>query len=738
MRQPSEYRNDLSHRLRWLSRRWIYNIPRSLQTQNLRPLGRVALVDHMDRVLEHVAQAIRAAVAPEALAASAEKTGLPFCQGSPRIFIVASITGGTGSGMVIDVGYVVRKILRDLNLPENDLCGLLAYCGGHNPQSRELCVASAYALLTELSHYSDPQHAYPGDPACGLPAFPPQDAPFSQTYVAHLGEDLEPEDFDAAAARLAEYLYYNSVTPAAAFFDACRNPQRDGGPTTTAAPMVRTFGLCQAGLSADDIPGTAADDLCRALLARWRGSEQDEPESPPRLLSNPVQFLAGRFAPALSKEDLRGEAQFRAEAIGLSARQIADEFQAAATDELGSDPGSYLVTVLGEFCNKAETGKDLPGGQPLNRVVLDTLDAMVQEEGPPAAHRACLRSAMEAYVKKQAAKKEAALFDWLRGLMILPQYRVLGAQRGCDYVAQHLRSLSHEASELLAAKLPALHALRESLLADKHQGRRWLRQRGFASGRKLVADLRLTQYFSWRIEELALGSVSRLASLILAQVVLLGDRLRNLVADLNRLSENIGQTPDPLVAAPRPRSSAVARLVAQTVDEHKAAMLAAMERALEDDFRRIVITETNNQGNMLASLLRRMARSLVLAIVKKTALRELDAACHGQPRQAFFSLKDALEGALPRLAHCGGARRLLLSAPPALPEKLLVAQLRDPGQTGPLPTVVADMDNDVCLCYEVEQLPLRQVAAALLDERFHHVEAAARLHTRIDIRWTPL
>ena len=42
LRPAPDYRNDPNGRFNWLSRRWIYNIPRNLQTQGLRPLGRLA------------------------------------------------------------------------------------------------------------------------------------------------------------------------------------------------------------------------------------------------------------------------------------------------------------------------------------------------------------------------------------------------------------------------------------------------------------------------------------------------------------------------------------------------------------------------------------------------------------------------------------------------------------------------------------------------------------------------
>ena len=50
--QPSqEYREDSTRLLKWLNRRWLYNVPRSLQTEGIRPLGRLAYVDHCSQGL---------------------------------------------------------------------------------------------------------------------------------------------------------------------------------------------------------------------------------------------------------------------------------------------------------------------------------------------------------------------------------------------------------------------------------------------------------------------------------------------------------------------------------------------------------------------------------------------------------------------------------------------------------------------------------------------------------------
>ena len=60
LRRRQDYRNDSERLLQWMSRRWLYNIPRSLQTGGLRPLGRLALVDHAEALFARLRQIGRA------------------------------------------------------------------------------------------------------------------------------------------------------------------------------------------------------------------------------------------------------------------------------------------------------------------------------------------------------------------------------------------------------------------------------------------------------------------------------------------------------------------------------------------------------------------------------------------------------------------------------------------------------------------------------------------------------
>ncbi len=736
LRQSTDYRSESNGRFNWLSRRWIYNIPRNAQTQGLRPLGRLALVDNMERVIEQVTRVVRAAVDPAGIVATATATGLPFRNPSPRVFIVSSTTGGTGSGMVLDFGYLVRQVLRELNLPDDAVCGVLAHCTGRNPQTRDLSTANAYALLGELNHYAELQHFYPGDPAAGLASFGTEDAPFNHTYLVHLGEELEADGFSAAVDTLTKYLYYGTVTTAAAFFDKCRAVQPAGKPSASAAPTLRTFGICQLGFTSDDLPRSAVDDLCRNLILRWRGNELNQPDSAATSLSDPTSLLATQFARGISAEELRATIVARSAAAAITLDEVVHRFHATLAEQMDNDCPSYLLRALGELLNNLAPQRSFLTRIPPSKVILEALDSMIRYQGTQESHRLCLESALEAPIREIATAAGRELQQWLVSLVNLPEHRLAGAQQMADGLTEHLRDLSRQAGEAIQLATNELRSLKELLLNDKKGSKNWLRFRGFFSGRRLVADHRLSEYFELRLHKLALNAFCRLLGMVLAQVATVGDKLRNLAADFNRLIEQFSAAPA-VADESAIRTKALQRVAVAQIAANKTKLLAEMEQALEEDLRHAATTEIRDFRSKLAVIVRRMSRTLILQMLKEFAIQETTAALEERLHEPLFEIPHGLREALPRrFTGCGGQQRLLVVAP----EQLAPAVTRQTPSNGEslAPTVLADADSDMLVCYEVEDQPLRRIAAKVLDQRFQTVEIASRLHTRTDVSWTPL
>ena len=90
----------------WLDPKVLYRITRNQTTGSVRALGRLALVDNYRDVAERMRTTLGACTEAEALASADRTTKLGLRINRPRIYVVTSLAGGTGSGMFLDVVYL--------------------------------------------------------------------------------------------------------------------------------------------------------------------------------------------------------------------------------------------------------------------------------------------------------------------------------------------------------------------------------------------------------------------------------------------------------------------------------------------------------------------------------------------------------------------------------------------------------------------------------------------------------
>ena len=263
LRNADEYRRQAPRLLEWLSRRWLYNIPRDRRTKGYRALGRLAWVDHAQRVAERIEELLSNATNEDHVRASEQSTGLQFTSVKPRVVLLASISGGTGSGILLDLAYQVRTLLTGRGFSDENVHAVLMHSTQRNSKEKDKATSNAYAALSELCHYSRAGNCYPGDRESGVPPFHGNNETFASSYLVHLGADLNESDWEAGTDQIAEYLYCDSVTPAARFLDACRQLQRKQQHDSHLGPVMRTFTLCQLGGSNSHIPQA----LCRSDLS---------------------------------------------------------------------------------------------------------------------------------------------------------------------------------------------------------------------------------------------------------------------------------------------------------------------------------------------------------------------------------------------------------------------------------------------------------------------------------------
>src|SRR5207302_1817631 len=82
----------------WLPREKLYALPRSLQTQGSRALGRLAFADNHLRLVTRLRRELEQVTHADAMYQSVTQTGMALRDGRPRIYVIAAARGGPGGG----------------------------------------------------------------------------------------------------------------------------------------------------------------------------------------------------------------------------------------------------------------------------------------------------------------------------------------------------------------------------------------------------------------------------------------------------------------------------------------------------------------------------------------------------------------------------------------------------------------------------------------------------------------
>lgn len=253
LRNSNDYRGDDSLDLRWLSRRWLFNIPRSGDVEGIRPLGRLALVDHEKSIRQRIRESITSAMAPESISETSETTSFAIDDSAPEIIVVGSISGGTSSGAIQDMGGIVQDVCDELNIQPFRVHGVMLHGTSGQRQTGDIQEANCVSCLTELKHAYTP----------GLS----QQQPFDLVTLMHLGDGLTPADFQAAEEKVAGYLFANTAGASRKVIDhwhSIENPHE-----FESAPL-RILGIAKTDATVYGRIRTEAQNICYALLNKWR------------------------------------------------------------------------------------------------------------------------------------------------------------------------------------------------------------------------------------------------------------------------------------------------------------------------------------------------------------------------------------------------------------------------------------------------------------------------------------
>ena len=185
--------------LEWLGRRWLYNIPRSQLTEGLRPLGRLALVDHSEVIWNACRASLNKLAGPTL--AGQRSTATAARGGDCRLGWRHGWRHGPGSRRR------PPAIARRTQIERQNSSDISVFSTPHharNAAGSQLAMANTCALLAEWQHLLHPGAQFPGDRL--VPARRGTIDQSPRTRIIDMGEDLSNEDFDAACGRLADLI----------------------------------------------------------------------------------------------------------------------------------------------------------------------------------------------------------------------------------------------------------------------------------------------------------------------------------------------------------------------------------------------------------------------------------------------------------------------------------------------------------------------------------------------------
>ena len=737
--RPDHYRSRSQTLLRWLDRRWLYNIPRSLLTEGARPLGRLALVDHAAEVLDRLRENI-GAILPRPVAGAGDATGgAGFLPEPLQVFLIASLCGGTGSGMVLSLAYAVQQVLAEFHLKGDNVCAIVVHATSQKRSEQELAKLNAYATLVELQHFTGFGAVYPGDPEHGLNSFGPETSPVRNIYIAHLGDQLDQASAEAATDSLAEYLYLSAATGMGTALEQWRQNTQAAAYGEESRSPVRIFGLHRLSFPRFAVAARVASLFCGELIDRWRGQAGWEGDRTDKEVRTQISVL------------------------GLDAENLANQLHTALLRVFGEAPEQTFPKMLADFPLAQTVASSDPSSMEVVSQALSKIDAFLglgaDERGE---HRVVTPVDRELKSQAKALSEQLgqSLRDWLLMFVEDPERRVKtahhAARRLVHHLAQEYGHLRQQLTQLRRHRSFLRRRYSAGEFGIRSSGGVWL---GSVRGQRTDASSpkqKLIAYCWLLLHEYVLENIVKVFHEVAGRITSLEEELQRageILRDLGAILVSAGAT----VRAVSERASSPCKSMTEllpgqckNVDEAARYLFDRLEPKLIPLIERSLQIEVldprgglwglvSGTGEPMQRIQDEIQRRVLAAVLD--AFRELDAAkllveSRQDPDHALRDLLARIGSVAPHKQVPRGWQHLLLALPNS-PEGARLRELLGP-VLADVPHTVLDSDGDIVLCHEAADLPLPQMAEILLGDAALPTDAACHVLTRHDIAWAPL
>ncbi len=470
----------------WFDAQVFFKMSRQPSTMGLRCLGRLAFCDHYRAILQKIQTELDACLDPAAIGETVSRTGLDKRTNRPRVYIVAGLGGGTGSGMFLDLTYAIRAHLKRIGYAAPDITALLLTpadtAANH---AHPTALANTFAALTELNHFGDPETVFEASYDDRHGNIRDAESPFTRTFLvpgldaaapAMSGSGIRPfasmrgssgVEATIGMSRLSGVTRLSgAITPTPRGDDA--DPLRaavdflrfdllsDLGrscdlarplPTQGTGPEIHTFGMTRFGWPRAEVVARTARIMAPVLFGNWVHPDVKQMRA---VISKWTEQQWHRF--------------------GLGTEQLAKSLRDAADIAAGRNLEEFIRTLCDPLTSKGWLAKP-----PESEKVAAALDEFARLFGIPreGAHRqtAIVDDALIEGAAAILARSTDELSGMLPALMDTPDFRFAGTE---DAVRHLLNGVAGAREKLHAELKPledAAHAAYERVVAGLHPRR---------------------------------------------------------------------------------------------------------------------------------------------------------------------------------------------------------------------------------------------------------------------------
>lgn len=691
LKSSEQYRQ--AEKWKWLSRRWMYNMPRSGQTEGLRPLGRLAFADHAAAIYQRIKDLVEQIARPEAVAATAEVLGLDPALGCINVFVVTSSAGGVGSGMTIDLAYAIRTILAERTVGDLRLTGILAHSTPRGADEQLLAIANSISLLSEIRQFN--QYGYPGDDTCGMPRVENQRV-FDDTYLLHLGENLCTADFEGRVRELGDYLFLNVATPCQSFFEQCRSAQD----SELRSASIRSFGLAQQGAFAE-----VSQLLAETVRQRWVDTEQAQAR-----LTNEDRMGALCGKSLVNAEQAR---LWAAQAIAGPVQEGRKSWRQGVESLVsGNEPGPSarrLDQLARGFWDQLQINSELVEKRPL-----ESVDAPARNSG-------------------RAVGQELSRELW--NLTSNTKFRLGGAR---FLAAEWIRLLQQDIAKLQTASVSANSRARAAL----EQLKSALGTQRISAPAPPSWDQCCDQFAQASAEQSECENAVAYLEPIVAELTSVGDSMRIAAERLwspsdNRRSDQVPASTDATAAESFPLLQ-----IKNCIRDRLAELAERVDTHLQHNWLHDAggfagfLADDAREPSRWSQALTAACNAVIAGAQREISLPDLFPSS-GMAADEFAEwISKQLLASKPLLTDGPGEGRVLIGHAGNEPTR---AALLDWADRQAVPPGVFDRAcGDLVFCHELQKISFAQVIYRLLAGRADALDVAARLHARSDVQWSSL